>query len=89
MACPLAAGALWRGAFNHLRGFPKIFSYGPCMICPSLPRLEASVVVFTTPLIAPTHSLQQLVYMCFVVATTLHLLEVLTSYYQLSCKAIS
>ena len=59
------------------------------MLCPSLPRLEASVVVLTMLLIAPRHGLQQLVYMCFAVAITQHLLEVLTSYHVLSSKATS
>ena len=58
------------------------------MPCPSLPGLAASVVIFTTFLVAPTYSLQQLVYVCFVMAAMPHLLEILTSYHVLSQKII-
>ena len=54
-----------------------------------LPRLAASVVSLTTLIVATKYNLQQLEYVCFALTTMLHLLEVLTSYYALPCKAIS
>ena len=56
-----------------------MFSHGLHMLCPFLPKQAASVMFFTILLIAPIHSLQLLVYMCFTVATMPHLLEASTS----------
>ena len=59
------------------------------MLYPSPPRLAASVVVATILLVIFAHSLQLLVFVCFIVAATPHLLEAATSYHILSYKAIS
>ena len=56
--------------------------------CPSLPRLAASVVDFTTLIVALIHSLQLLAYVYFTVATTPHLLEASTCYHILFHKPI-
>ena len=67
----------------------KIFSHGLRMLFHSLLGLAASVVDSTTSLVAPTCSLQLLVYVYFVVAAMPHLSEALTSCCALSRMAIS
>ena len=89
VVCPSVAGALCRGALNHQCGYLKIFSHGLCMLCLSLPGIVASDIVITTLLITLAYSLLLLTYIYFAVAATPPLLEVLTSYYVLSHKAIS
>ena len=59
------------------------------MLCPSPPGLAVSVIILTKLLVAPTHSLQLLAYVCFAVAAIPYLSEFSTSYYILSHKAIS
>ena len=60
----------------------KDLSYTICACFVFLPlMLAASVVVSTMLIIAPTHSLQLLVYVYFVVATMPHLLEASASYH--------
>ena len=56
---------------------------------PSLLGQVAYVIVLTLLLVAPIHSLQQLVYVWFALASMPHLLEVLISYHILSHKEIS
>ena len=59
------------------------------MPCPSLPGLVASDIILTTLLLALICSLQKLAYVCFSLAEMPYILEVLTSYHIVICKAIS
>ena len=80
---------LQRGVLNHLHEYPKSFSHSLHVLYPSPPRLAASVIVFTTSLVAPICGLPQLVYLCFAVATMPHPLEASTYYHVLFHKVIS